>query len=86
MSMEPKEKTRSHYGPAACLFRVKLQFVTEDETLPVSPLRVDSILNVACQDVEQAIALARERVHDKIGEGRYARVVSVDLIEVIDVQ
>jgi hypothetical protein len=73
-------------GPAACLFRVKLETLREEdaEVPPVTPERYSCEFRVAARDAEAAVTRARACMRDRLHESKLARVVSVEIIDGID--
>ena len=75
-------------GPVATLFRVKLQFLNADEASerPVASNEYHVMtITVAATDGEVAVTTARERAHLYNGADSILRLLSVELVDTIDV-
>jgi hypothetical protein len=72
--------------PAACLFRVRLELVDEAKNEPVA-LRIGGqrSITVLAKEADAAITRARAHVREELREGETARLVSVELVEHVDV-
>lgn len=73
------------HGPAACLYRVNLGFKNEDDDRPVMPSGPCRSLTVVAKNAEAAIVRARARFDDEQHGGNPPCIVSVELVDGIDV-
>lgn len=73
-------------GPIACLYRVSIGFKDrDDDDRPVLPTGACRSVTVVAKNAETAIARARAHLGSELGEGERTCVISVELVEGIDV-
>jgi hypothetical protein len=72
-------------GPVACLYRVSLGFKgRDDDDRPVMPTGTCRSLTVVAKDAEAAVERARDHLRGESGEDARTTLVSVVLVEGID--
>jgi hypothetical protein len=71
-------------GPAACLYRVTFGFRNEGDDRPALPTGACCSVTVVARDGETAITRAREGLREEEEGVDAAKLVSVELIEGVD--